>query len=117
VHIELRADAGFAVPALYDYCEEESITYTVGLITNPRLQEMAEGLLADAQEDYDRKGEKVRLFSEESYRAGSWEHARRVLYKAEVMEQGNNTRFLVSTRNEGPKELYEFYIRRGEPIA
>jgi hypothetical protein len=28
--IELRADAGFAVPALYDYCEREGITYTVG---------------------------------------------------------------------------------------
>jgi hypothetical protein len=37
VEIELRADAGFAVPALYDYCEEQGIVYTVGLITNPRL--------------------------------------------------------------------------------
>ena len=42
VSIELRADAGFAVPALYDYCEEEGITYTVGLVTNPRLGEIAE---------------------------------------------------------------------------
>ena len=114
VHIELRADAGFAVPAIYDYCEGEGITYTVGLITNPRLQEMAEDLLAVAQEDYDRKGEKVRLFSEGSYRAGSWEHARRVLYKAEVMEQGTNTRFVLSTRTDAPKDLYEFYVRRGE---
>ena len=30
------------------------------------------------------------------------------------MEQGTNTRFLVTTRNEGPKDLYEFYVRRGE---
>jgi hypothetical protein len=29
VEIEVRADAGFAVPALYDYCEAEGITYTV----------------------------------------------------------------------------------------
>ena len=86
----------------------------MGLITNPRLQEMAEDLLAEAQGDYDRKGEKVRLFSEGFYRAGSWEHARRVLYKAEVMEQGTNTRFVVSTRTDGPKDLYEFYIQRGE---
>ena len=28
VAIEIRADAGFAIPALYDYCEKESITYT-----------------------------------------------------------------------------------------
>jgi hypothetical protein len=34
VQIELRADAGFAVPALYDYCEDEGIAYTIALITN-----------------------------------------------------------------------------------
>jgi hypothetical protein len=56
----------------------------------------------------------VKLFSEGAYEAGSWEHARRVVYKAEVMEQGTNTRFVVSTRNDGPKDLYEFYVRRGE---
>lgn len=30
------------------------------------------------------------------------------------MEQGTNTRFVVSTRTDGPKDLYEFYVRRGE---
>jgi integrase len=100
--------------ALYDYCEQEGITYTVGLITNPRLKELSCDLLAEAQESYDRKGEKVRLFSEGLYRAASWEHERRVIYKAEAMEKGTNTRFLVSTRRADPKELYEFYARRGE---
>jgi Transposase DDE domain group 1 len=114
VEIELRADAGFAVPAIYDYCEREGITYTVGLITNPRLEEMAEDLLAEAQEGYDRKGEKVKLFCEGLYAAESWEHPRRVIYKAEAMEKGTNTRFVVSTRTDGPKDLYEFYARRGE---
>ena len=28
VEVEIRADAGFAVPALYDYCEAEGIAYT-----------------------------------------------------------------------------------------
>jgi hypothetical protein len=114
VRIEVRADAGFAVPALYDYCEGEGITYTVGLITNVRLEELAEGLLEEAKRRYDEEREKARLFSEGSYRAGSWEHARRVVYKAEAMEQGTNTRFLVTTRIDGPKDLYEFYVRRGE---
>ena len=115
VEIELRADAGFAVPALYDYCEREDITYTVGLITNNRLHEdLAEELLEEARERHEGEGEKVRLFSEDLYRAGSWEHERRVIYKAEAMEQGTNTRFLVSTRTDGPKDLYEFYARRGE---
>jgi hypothetical protein len=112
--VELRADAGFAVPALYDYCEREGITYTVGLITNGRLEEMAEDLLQEAKSRYSDRREKVKLFSEGAYQAGSWEHARRVVYKAEVMEQGTNTRFVVSTRTDGPKDLYEFYVRRGE---
>src|SRR5918993_4356131 len=115
--IELRADAGFAVPALYDYCEREGITYTVGLITNPRLEELAEDLLEEAKRRYGDQPEpkeKVKLFSEGRYQAGSWEHERRVVYKAEVMEQGTNTRFLVSTRKDGPKDLYEFYVKRGE---
>jgi len=117
VEIELRADAGFAVPALYDYCEGEGITYTVGLITNSRLQELAEDLLDEAKSRYGDQPEpqeKVKLFSEGRYRAGSWEHERRVLYKAEVMEQGTNTRFLVSTRDDDPERLYEFYVKRGE---
>ena len=115
VEVEIRADAGFAVPALYDYCEEEGITYTVGLITNGRLEGLAEDLLEEAKRRYGDQPEKVKLFSEGSYRAGSWEHARRVVYKAEAMEQGTNTRFLVSTRNDlEPKNLYEFYVRRGE---
>lgn len=65
VEIELRTDAGFAVPALYDYCEEEDITYTVGLITNPRLETMAEDLLDEAKERYQEEQEKVKLFGED----------------------------------------------------
>jgi Transposase DDE domain group 1 len=114
VEIEVRADAGFAVPALYDYCEAEGITYTVALITNPRLEEIAEDLLAEAKEHHETEGEKARLFSEGLYKAGSWEKKRRVVYKAEAMEKGTNTRFIVSTKTEEPKTLYQWYARRGE---
>ena len=116
VHIELRADAGFAVPAIYDYCEGEGITYTVGLITNGRLEELAEELLDEAKRRYGdqpESQEKVKLFSEGRYQAGSWEHERRIVYKAELMEQGTNTRFVLTTRNDEPKDLYEFYVKRG----
>jgi hypothetical protein len=51
VAIEIRADAGFAVPALYDYCEREGISYTVALITNERLKEMAGQLLQEATQE------------------------------------------------------------------
>src|ERR687898_955657 len=65
VEIEIRADASFAVPALYEYCEKEGLDYTVGLISNPRLEALAEGLLDEAKDRYEAKGEKARLFSED----------------------------------------------------
>ncbi|MDP9481457.1 MAG: transposase [Actinomycetota bacterium] len=75
---------------------------------------MADPLLERARERYGTEGCKVRLLSEGSYRAGSWERERRVIYKAEAMEQGTNRRFVVTTKKERPKELYDFYVGRGE---
>jgi hypothetical protein len=49
LEIEIRADAGFAVPEIYEYCEKEGIDYAIGLITNPRLVALAEPLLEEAQ--------------------------------------------------------------------
>ncbi len=115
VRVELRADAGFAIPALYDYCEAEGIDYTIALITNPRLEKLAAPLLDEAQRCYELHQRKVKLLSEGRYRAGSWEvRERRVVYKAEVMEEGTNTRFLVTNKSDRPEELYNHYTERGE---
>jgi hypothetical protein len=75
---------------------------------------MAEDVLAKAKESHQETAEKARLLSEGPYGAASWEKRRRVVYKAEAMEKGTNTRFVVTTRTDGPKDLYEFYARRGE---
>ncbi len=116
VEIEVRADAGFAVPEIYDYCEQEGIGYTIGLISNPRLEALAEDLLERAKRESEAKAqeEKVRLVSSGSYRALSWERSRRVIYKAEVLEKGTNTRFVVTSRSDEPERLYDWYVRRGE---
>ncbi len=114
VKIEIRADAGFAVPEIYEYCEGEGIGYTIGLISNPRLEVLAQDLLGRAErESQEGAGEKVRLVSSASYRAGSWERARRVVYKAEVLGKGTNTRFVVTSRSDQPEKLYDWYVRRG----
>ena len=90
VAIEIRADAGFAIPALYDYCEREGISYTIALITNERLKEMAHDLLEEATQEHERTDKKATLFGEALYGAASWERERRVVYKAEAMEQGTD---------------------------
>lgn len=115
VEVELRADAGFAVPAVYDYCEAEGIRYTVALITNSRLEELASSLLEEAERRYEQeRGRKVRLLSEGHYQARSWQIERRVVYKAEVMEEGTNTRFVVTNKPDEPDELYAHYTQRSE---
>lgn len=113
--IELRADSGFAVPALYDYCEAEGITYTIGLIPNPRLEALAAPLLIEAQRQQQETGAaKVRLAGGTPYQAAGWPTARRVVYKAEALAKGPNTRFVVTTRTDPPLALYDFYVDRGE---
>lgn len=115
VVLEIRADGGFAVPDLYDYCEQASITYTIGLIPNARLEWLAIPLLVAAQYQRDCTGvEKVRLVSEIRYQASSWTHARRVVVKAEALPKGTNTRFVVTNRTDASDHLYDWYVERGE---
>jgi hypothetical protein len=114
VAIELRADSGFASPALYEYCEAERIAYTIGLVPNARLDALVAPLLAEAQrQSAAAGGAKVRLLGEAPYRAGSWPHDRRVVMKAEALEKGPNTRFVVTTRADPPAAAYAWYTARG----
>ncbi|GAC1461950.1 MAG: IS1380 family transposase [Ktedonobacterales bacterium] len=115
VAIEIRADSGCAVPALYTFCEREKIAYTIGLIPNSRLEAVAAPLLTQAQQQQATTGQTVRLVAETSYQAGSWETERRVVYKAEALDKGPNTRFVVTSRADPPERLYDFYVDRGEP--
>ena len=115
VSIELRMDSAGAVPAIYDWCEQEGIPYAIGLITNPRLTALAAPLIAEAQRQRATSGaEKVRLLDETVYQADSWEQPRRVIIKAEALPKGPNTRFVVTTRPDPPEVLYAWYIARGE---
>lgn len=118
--IALRADAGFALPAVYAYCEQEGIEMTIALLFNTRLATHAAPLLADAiAQSAAAAGEKVRLLAAMHYRAGSWSRARRVVYKAEAQrlpkgELGTNLRFVVTSRDDDPTALYDWYTARGE---
>jgi len=113
VRIEFRGDSGFAIPALYEYLEDAQITYTIGLMTNERLKELAAPLIETAKQQYDATGEKARLVDETLYAAESWGHERRVVYKAEWLAKGSNVRFVVTTRQDAPADLYDWYVQRG----
>jgi hypothetical protein len=115
ITLEIRADSGFAVPALYEWCEAEGIVYTLGLATNQRLAALARSLLDDAQRQRAQSGQKVRLVGETRYAANTWMRERRVVYKVEALDQGPNVRFVVTTRVDTPLTLYDWYVQRCTP--
>jgi hypothetical protein len=115
IPVEIRADSGFAVPRLYAWCEANGVDYTIGLIPNATLEARAAPLLADAHAQSAAQDDgKVRLAGETAYQAGSWPIPRRVVFKAEILVKGPNTRFVVTTRTDDPLALYDWYVDRGE---
>jgi hypothetical protein len=113
--ILFRADAGFAVPALYDYLEEQKIRYVIGFITNNRVLEKAAPLLLKAQRQYLDTGEKQRLFTSFNYQAESWDQSRRIIAKVEYAHLGSNQRFVVTNLSRNPQFIYDdLYVLRGD---
>jgi len=114
--ILFRADAGFAVPALYNYLEGQPETrYVIGFITNNRLLAETAPLLSKAQRQYQETGEKQRLFTSFSYQAESWDQPRRIIAKVEYTHLGANQRFVVTNLVRNPRFVYDdIYVLRGD---
>lgn len=114
--ILFRADAGFAVPALYSYLEDQPETrYVIGFITNNRLLAKTAPLLLKAQRQYQETGEKQRFFTSFSYQADSWTKPRRIIAKVEYTHLGANQRFVVTNLSRNPQFVYDdIYVLRGD---
>ncbi len=114
VQIVLRADSGFATPALYELCEQFGVEYSIGLVPNARLKRLGEPVLAEARQQQGAEpAEKVRHFGEAEYQADGWTKPRRVIIKAELLEKGPNVRFVVTNRTAAAQAQYDDYVDRG----
>jgi hypothetical protein len=114
VPIKLRADAGFATPLLYEFCEFFGIQYAIGIGSNSRLQGQAQRLQRRLAKRYRRTGKPQRSFSSFLYRAHPWSHQRRICYKTEHTAAGTNLRFLVTHLSGRSGSVFSFYNDRGE---
>lgn len=117
VDIELRADSGFAVPAMYEACQRLGIWYTFGLKLNSVLKRNSDDLLAESLQAYEQTGQKQRLFRGFWYRAASWPQPRYTIVKCEAHAQGTNRRAVVTNRPGAPVlpgATYDEYADRGE---
>jgi hypothetical protein len=112
----VRADAGLAVPAPYDFLEEqENVRYVIGFITNNRLRSRTAPLARQAEAKFQVTGEKQRPFTAFAYQADSWDRSRRIIAKVEYTAQGLNQRFVVTNLVRNPQFVYDdIYVLRGE---
>ena len=114
VKIQLRGDAGFALPLLYEFCEFFGIQYTLGIPANSVFQRRAEPRQKRLQRRYRRTQLPQRSFSSFRHRARSWSHQRRICYKAEHTAVGTNLRFVITNCRGRASQVFAFYNDRGE---
>lgn len=115
VKIIFRADSGFCRHRIMNWCDRNGVGYIIGLARNPVLVRLAAPLLIRAEYQFNMTGEKVTLFGEIEYGAATWLYPRRVVVKAEHMEDGSNPRFVVTNLETPARKLYKkVYCARGD---
>jgi hypothetical protein len=108
-----RADAAFAIPALFDLLEAEGWDYAIRIKGNPKLHERISWLAKR------RPGRPphhvVRHYTSFHYRAKSWSKARRVVAKVEFHpgELFPRVGFIVTNRSLPNERVLAFYNDRG----
>jgi hypothetical protein len=127
--IIVRGDSGFGREEIMAWCESQwEVYYCLGLARNSVLIEKLGPALAQARARHCLTGGAgVREFAEFEYRTHqSWSRSRRVIGKAEVMQEGENPRFVVTNLPAAgfededqnrfrPARLYEeLYCARGD---
>ena len=129
VRIIVRADSGFAREAILSWCEQHGLYYCIGFARNPKVASMLAGTFEQLHERIDEDELRIpaRQFVEFGYRTqNSWSRFRRMVGKAEVLDKGDNPRFVVTNlpargfpgedpERFAPARLYErFYCARGD---
>jgi len=111
--VKIRCDAAFAIPELFELCEElKSVEYTIRIKSNSRLEE----LVADVVKTIKKDGQKVVTFYKTlSYQAASWDKARRIVAKIEQYpdELFPRVGFIVTILKWCDKKVVKFYNKRG----
>jgi hypothetical protein len=116
ITLALRADAGFAGPEMYDYCEDEHLEYAINGGTYEPWKQRVVPLLERAESLHQASDATapVQVFGEFSYQAKSWRQPRRIVAKAQRTPLGPDQRFLVTNLSDAPDVVYRWYSGRGQ---
>lgn len=117
--ILVRLDAGFACPQIFEVLEELGVDYLVAMAKNKVLSRDGAHHMAAARRIAKLEKRSTQLYYETLYQAGRWSHARRVVFKAEVLvypgrPSKDNLRFVVTSLRQSPERIWEMYCGRGD---
>lgn len=119
IKIFVRADAGLAMPEIYEYCEAAGLIYAIGFSTNEVLKRRVKE--RELEENtrllwwIGGRRETQLFHSLDDYQAGTWSRPRRIIIKSEITKTGGaNLRYVVTNMTELPADVYKgFYTQRG----
>jgi len=115
VRIIFRGDSGFCRWRLMRWCDKHDVGYIIGLARNAVLTRLAEQFTSISKIQFEQMRQKQRVFGEFIYAADTWDKQRRVIIKAEHLQQGENTRFIVTNLAGESQYLYDqVYCQRGD---
>jgi hypothetical protein len=115
VPIRLVGDAGFAIPTLYLFCEENGLEYTLGIGSNASFRPRGERLLKQVERLWLRRGRPQYRFGSFRHRGKRWRrYARRICLQAERDAGGSSVRYVITNRPGKPEKVFAFYHGRGE---
>lgn len=111
----VRGDSGFAIPALYDLCEKESVYYVIRLKSNATLQGIAEEYHPSSTPSEVTKA--ACYYEETIYQAKSWSKPRKVIIQSTrpAGELLFHHSFFVTNLGDvfSPKAIVVSYQKRG----
>ena len=115
----IRLDAGFAHPKLFDLLDDLRVEYVVAVPTNAKLVRLCEAHMAAADSLAATFDATATLFGDGRYRARSWQRARRVVFKAEVVVAAGKTsrrndRYVVTNLRGSAESVWRLYCQRGD---
>ena len=115
VKIIFRGDSGFCRHRMLTWFEKNNVGFIVGMPSNAVIKRQTADLILTAEKEFKKTEQKQKLYSEVTYAAKTWNNGRRVIVKAEHGSLGENTRYVVTSLEGSPQDLYEkTYCARGE---
>ena len=114
VVIRFRADAGFAVPGLYELLEKHQVQYAIRFPSHQFVKQQVQQLLTMVQQAQESTGQEYRIFTVRHHYAPIWGRARRLCIEIHAPDERLPVRCIITNMDQAPSRVTEFYNGRAE---